>query len=155
MALTQNQFSQSTVQGVLDLKFNGQTVSAQVDATSAGGLIPGQAVKMVDSAGGIPKMVECAAVSDDVFGFINYDLKSQSFGVGDKIEISCMHGNVMYMTSSAAIARNAKVMLVISGSKVATAAGSGTVVVGRAFDKATAANQLIRVIIDLPGIALP
>lgn len=147
-----NLFSQITVQGVLDLRFNGQTVSGEIDATSGGGLIPGQAVKMVDSLNGVPKFVECAAATDDVYGFINYNIKNQTFGVGDYVEVSAMRNNVMYMTASAAIARNAKVMIVVSGSKVATATTSNTII-GRAFDKAVNAGDLIRVTIDLPGIA--
>lgn len=152
MAQLINQFSQSPVKGQLDLKFNGQTVSAQIDVSSGGGLIAGQPIKMVDSSGGIPKIVECAADSDDVYGFINYDIKNAIYGVGDKCEISAMRNNVMYMEASAAIARNAKVMIVVAGSKVATRAGGG-VCVGRAFDKALATGDLIRVTIDLPGVA--
>jgi hypothetical protein len=150
MSLQQNQFNQSPVQGMLDLRFNAQTISCEIDSTSNGGLVPGQAVKMVDSAGGVPKVVECDADSNDVFGFINYDLKSQSFAAGDMVEISAMRDNVMYMTASAAISRNAKVAIVVSGSKIVTAS-SGKMIVGRALDKASADGDLIRVIIDLPG----
>lgn len=150
MALNQNQFVQIPVQGQLDLRFNGQTVSCQVDSSSAGSLVPGQAVKMVDSAGGIPKVVECAADEDDVFGFINFDQKNQSFAVGDRVEISAMRNNVMYMTAGAAIARNAEVMIVVASKKVVTATSTNRIV-GRAFDKAAADGDLIRVVIDLPG----
>lgn len=154
MTLNPNQFALAPIQGMLDMRMNSQTISCQVDATSAGGLLPGQAVKMVDSAGGIPKIVECAAASDDVFGFLNYDIKSQAFAVGDKVEVSALRGNVMYMTASAAIARNAMVCIVVASKKVHTAVGaSGEVIVGRALDKAAADGDLIRVIIDLPGVA--
>lgn len=152
MSQLQNQFAQSPTQGGLDLKFNSQTISCQVDVSSASPLIAGQAVKMVDSAGGVPKVVECAANDDDVFGFVNYSLKDASFGDYDQVEVSAFAGNVMWMTASAAIARNAKVMIVVSGSKVATAT-SGKTIVGRALDKAAADGDLIRVYIDLPGSA--
>lgn len=152
MSQLQNQFNQSPIQGQLDLRFNPSTLSGELDVSSAGGLVPGQAVKMVDSSGGVPKFVECAADSDDVYGFINYDIKTQVFAAGDRVEVSAMRGNVMYMTASAAIARNAKVMIVVTGSKVATRSGGG-ICIGRAFDKATASGDLIRVTIDLPGIA--
>jgi hypothetical protein len=155
MALDQNQFAQTVVQGMIALDKSVGTISVQIDASSGGGLVPGQAVKMVDSAGGIPKVVECAATTDDVFGFINYDMRRAMFGVGDKVEISSMHGNIMWMTASAAIARNAKVMLVIAGSKVVTAGTTGNVIIGRALDKAAANGDLIRVIIDLPGLLVP
>lgn len=151
MTQSMNQFSQAPVQGMLDLRFNGQTISCQ-GGSGASGLVAGQAVKMEDSADGIPKVVAASADTDDVFGFINIDQKSSSFDEGDKMEVSALRGNVMYMTASAAIARNAKVMIVVSGNKVATAT-SGKTIVGRALDKAAADGDLIRVAIDLPGSA--
>ncbi len=152
MTLNINQFAQISIQGQLDLRFNGQTVSGEIDVSSNGGLVAGQSVKMVDSAGGVPKFVECGADTDDVYGFINYDIKTQTYGAYDRVEVSAMRNNVMYMTASAAIARNAKVMIVVSGSKVATAT-SGKTIVGRAYDKATTDGDVIRVTIDLPGVA--
>ncbi len=148
--LNQNQFAQIPVQGMLDLRMNPNTMSAQVDSSESGTLVPGQAVKMVDSAGGVPKVVACAADEDDVFGFINYDLKDASFVAGDRLELSVLSGNVMFMTASAAIARNAEVMIVVSGSKVATVTSTNRIV-GRALDKASADGDLIRVAIMLPG----
>lgn len=149
--LNQNQFAQIPIQGQLDLKYNADTLSAIIDATSGGGLVPGQSVKMLDSAGGVPKVVECADDADDVFGFINYNIKNKTFEVGDPVELSFFRGNVMYMTSSAAIARNAEVAVVILGSKVKAAVATDRVV-GRAIDKASGADELIRVIVDLPGV---
>lgn len=149
-----NQFDLSPVQGMMDLKFNPSVVSGQIDTTSAGGLIAGQPVKMVNSVGGVPKFVECAAASDDVYGFIVYDIKDQVFNVGSRVEVAAMRNDVMYMTASAAIARNAKVMIVLSGTQVATAT-TGNTIVGRAYDEATALGQLIRITIDLPGSLAP
>lgn len=151
MALNQNQFAQTPIQGQLDLKFNPNTVSAQIDVSSAGALVPGQAVKMVNSAGGVPKVVECSDDSDDVFGFINYNIKNRVFNAYDYVELSALRDNCMFMTASAAIARNAKVMIVVSGQQVATAT-SGNMIIGRAYDQASASGDLIRVIIDLPGV---
>jgi hypothetical protein len=146
----QNQFAQTAEQGQLDLRFNPNTISVEIDSSSAGGLVAGQAVKIVDSLGGVPKVVECADDSDDVFGFINYNIKNAVFDASMKAEISFYRGNVMYMTASAAIARNAKVMIVVASKKVATAT-TGNMIVGRALDKASADGELIRVLIDLPG----
>lgn len=154
MTQAQNQFQQSAEKGMMDLRFNSNIISCQVDATSAGGLIPGQPVKLVDSVGGVPKIVECAADSDDVFGFIVFDIKSKQYNVGDKVEIAAFHDCVMYMEASAAIVRGEKVEIVLAGVKVATAA-SGKMIVGRALDKATAAGQLIRVVTNLPGTLAP
>jgi hypothetical protein len=152
MALNINQFIQTPVKGMCDLKFNPSTVSVQIDVSSAGGLVPGQAVKIVDSANGVPLVVECSSDADDVFGFINYGIKDQVYNAGMYAEISAFAGNVMYMEAGAAIARGAKVEIVVSGNKVQTASGVSTVV-GRAFDKATASGDLIRVYINLPGLS--
>ena len=146
----QNQFAQAPVQGMPDLKFDPSTISVEIDGSSAGGLVAGQAVTLVDSADGVPKVVEAAADTDDVFGFLQYDIKSKTYEPYDKAEISFFRGNVMYMTASAAIARGAKVAIVVSGSKIVTAS-TGQRIVGRALDKAAADGDLIRVIIDLPG----
>lgn len=148
MAQIQNQFNQSAEKGYLDLRFNPSVISCQIDATEAGSLLPGQAVTLVDSAGGIPKVIAATADTDNIFGFIVSDLKSKSFKAEDRCEIVFHRGSIMYMQSSAAIARGAKVMPVITGQKVATAT-AGKTAVGIAIDKATGADQIIRVLVDL------
>lgn len=154
MPQLQNQFIQTTEQGVMDLRINPTVMSCVVDSASAA-LIPGQAVKMVDSAGGAPKVTAVAADTDDIFGFVTFDIRHATYAPGEAVEIAFGAGSVMYMTSSAAVARNAQVMVLVAGSKVLTAAGSGKRVVGRAIDKAAGANALIRVYINLPGATLP
>lgn len=144
-----NQFSQSVVKGLLDLRHNSQTLSVRVNSGSAD-LVAGQAVKLVDAAGALPEVTAATADEDDIFGFVNYNNKSNTHGAGDMIEISFFRGNVMYMEASAAIARGASVMIVVTGNKVATATATNRVI-GRALDKAAADGDLIRVIIDLPG----
>lgn len=148
--LSPNQFAQSTYIGMVDLRFDGDTVSCQVASTQATALYPGQAVKMVDSADGVPKIVASAAASDETLGFINFDIKSVTFPAGSDCEIS-LSGNVMYLYSTAAIARGAQVMIDVStvgGVKTATGGGK---YVGWAYDKATAAGQLIRIFIKTPS----
>ena len=155
MALNISQFAQSVVQGVLDLSVGVRSVlSAQISSTSAGGLVAGQSVKLVDASGGIPDVVECASDADDVFGFIAYDIKDQSFDGLMKAEIAFGRGAVMYMTASEAIIPGAEVMVVIASKKVAVAT-EGKRVIGRALDKAAGDGSLIRVMIDLPGALVP
>ena len=150
MALNINQFAQTPVKGQLDLSVGvKQVLSCQVDTSSAG-LVDGQAVKLVDVKGGIPNVVECAADDDNAFGFVVYDIKDKAFAAGSKVEIAFARGSVMYMQASAAIVPYAKVAIVISGQKVVTAT-TGQMIVGYAIDKASAADDLIRVMIDLPG----
>ena len=151
MAQGLNAFSQDPEQGQVDLNIQTNTVACVVDSASAT-LIPGQAVKIVDTGGGSPIITAATVNSDDVFGFVNYSMKDQSFPAGARVEISYFRGNVMFMTASAAISRNAKVMIVVAGSKVVTRSASG-ISIGRALDKALNNGDLIRVLIDVPGIA--
>lgn len=151
-AQDQNAFAQSALLGMIDLRFDYDTVAVQIDSSQATALAAGAAVKIVDSADGVPKVVGCAANSDEVFGFINYDIKSQSFAAGAMAEIS-QGGNVMYLYATAAIARGARVILQLStNGGVGPLVGSGGAdIVGFAFDKASAAGALIRVKLSVPS----
>lgn len=154
MALFPNQFSQSPVKGMMDLKFNTSVLSCEIDASQVGTLVPGQAVKLVDSAGGVMKVLACAADSEEVFGFVVYNIKNQTFKAGDAVEIAGLFAqSVMYMEASAAIARGGKTMIVVSGAKVATAT-AGKPISGYALDKAVNSGDLIRVLIIAPSAFL-
>ena len=147
-----NQFAMSPIVGLMDLRFNPGVVSCIIDSSSAGSLLPGQPVKVVSNGTATPSVVECAANSDDVYGFIVYSIKDQNFNAGMKVEIAAMRDNVMYMQASAAIARNAQVAIVVGlTDPLVVTATTGMTIVGRAYDRATAAGQMIRVQIDLPG----
>lgn len=147
-----NQFQQSPVVGMIDQMFDYNTLPVQIDITQSGNLYAGMAVKMVDSAGGIPKVIGCSANADEVLGFINYDIKTVAFVPGSRAEIS-LAGNVIYLYSTTAIARGAQVQLDVAASaSVATITGSsGADVVGWALDKAAAAGSLIRVHVATPS----
>lgn len=150
-----NQFAQASLLGMLDKHLNANTIPAMVDSTEAGTLYAGGAVKLVDSLGGVPKVVGCTADSDEVFGFINYDIKSRGFTAGMPLELS-IKNNVMFMYSTAAIARGGKVCLdLTTNGGVAAATGSSAKrIVGWAYDKAANAGQLIRVYIETPHYGL-
>jgi predicted RecA/RadA family phage recombinase len=150
-SLSQNQFALSNVAGLIDLKFSSNSVAVEIDASQVAKLVPGSPVKMVNSIGGIPKVVGCAADADEVLGFINFDIKSRSFAAGDRAEIS-IRGNVMFMYATAAIARGAQVALDLENNGVKPLAGSGGAdVVGWAYDKAAAMGDLIRVYVQTPS----
>lgn len=152
MAQLSNQLVQAPVKGQMDLRYNPSVIACEVSSTEAGTLVPGQGVTIVDSAGGIPKVIAAAADTSDVFGFVVWNARKESFVAGDQIEVAAFRNNVMYLEASAAIARGAKFMIVVSGSKIATATGTGKKVVGRTIDKASANGDLIRCLVDLPVI---
>lgn len=145
----QNQFSQTAEKGMMDMRFNNNVIACRIDSAFVGETDVAVAVKLVDNSSDIPTVTPVVADTDDVFGFIKMNYIRNKFKAGDTVDIACFHDNIMYMESSAAIARGADVMVVVTGTLVATAAGAGKTIVGEAFDKATAANQLIRVRIDL------
>lgn len=145
-----NQFAQTSQLGVLDLRFNRDTVAVEIDSSQSTTLLyAGQAVKLVDSIDGIPKVIGCAANSDSVFGFINYDIKSQSFAVGDRCEVS-LSGNVMYLYATTAIARGAQVTLDLTTQGGVASKNSGDNIVGWAYDKASV-GSLVRIYIKTPS----
>lgn len=145
-------FAQSPQLGMIDLRFDYNSVSVQIDSSQSGGLAAGAAVKIVDSADGVPKVVGCSANSNEVMGFINYDIKSRLFFANDAAEIS-MAGNVMYLYATGAIARGVQVSLDLTtnGGVRAAASHTGDDIVGWAFDKAPAAGALFRVFIQTPS----
>lgn len=153
-AQSQNAFSQASQLGMLDQYFDYNTVPVMVDVSQATPLFAGCAVKIVDSAGGIPKVVACSANSDEVFGFVNYDQKSISFAAGQTCEIS-QAGNVLYLYATGAIARGVQVSLDLTtnGGVRAASGHTGDDIVGWAFDKAVAAGALFRVRVSVPSFA--
>lgn len=154
MSLNQNQFSQVPVLGQLDLAFNTNTISSQMDSASTSA-VAGQSVKLVDSAGGVPKVIPVASDSDIVFGFIAYNLKDSAYVANDACEVAMLN-NVMYLLSTEAIGRGAKVKGVVAtvGGVAVAVAASGSPIVGWAFDKATASGQLIRIFLGCPSYFL-
>lgn len=150
--LSQNSFAQSAIVGVVDLRFPYNSVSVMIDSSQATAMFAGQAVKMVDSGDGVPKVIACAANSDECLGFINFDVRSVSFAAGQPAEIS-MSGNVMYLAATGAIARGAQVSMDISvtGGVRSAAGNTGDDIVGWAYDKASASGDLIRVFIKTPS----
>lgn len=153
-AMSPNQFAEEPLLGMVDLATNFNTIAAQVDASETGTLYAGSPVKVVDSAGGVPKVIAITAVTDEVFGYINYDIKSRSFVAGSMCEIS-QQGNVMFLYAGAAIARGVRVVptLITNGGVVAASGSGGERIVGFALDKASAAGDVIRVKLLCPSFA--
>lgn len=149
--LNPNQFAQVGVLGKVDLPYSTNTVAVQIDASQSTTLYAGAAVKCVDSAGDIPKVVGCSADSDEVMGFINFNIKNVGFVAGNNAEIS-MAGNVISLYATTAIARMARVQLDLSspGCVSAVVSSSGADIVGWAYDKAPAPGALIRVMLMTP-----
>ena len=150
MALNQNQFAQTPVQGQLDLEGFGSNVIEMRVSNSASGalvpLVPGQAIKVANEPGGVPSVLPLAANTDVTDGFVSYNLKDVSYAADARLGVA-LFNSVMYMTSGGAINRWANVEVVYNTNTVITSAGTNPIV-GFAVDQATASGQLIRVYVS-------
>lgn len=150
-SLSPNSFQQQPLIGALSLQLNFNTVAVQIDASQATPLYAGMPVKLVDSSGPLPLVVGISAATDEVFGFLNFNPKSQAYVAGDAAEAS-LAGNCMYMVATAAIGRGKQVIPVIAPPGIKEVAGSGAAnIVGFAYDKAEQAGDVIRVMIKTPS----
>lgn len=148
-----NQFAIGKEKGQLDMRFNANTIQVRAVSTLATPLVAGQAVKLVDNSSPIPE-VDIAGDTDEVFGYVNYALKGNSYSAGMVLEIS-LKGNVMFMIAGAAIARGAEIMHVAATGKVITATGVTKCISGWAFDKAAQDGDIVRVYIEAPSFKKP
>lgn len=153
--LSPNQFDQSPFLGTIDMRFPYNTISVLIDVSQATPLYAGSAVKLVANAnGGVPKVVGVAADTDEVFGFINFDIKTVQFLAGVPAEIS-MAGNYIWLYATGSITQGSQVTLDVTtnGGVGQLVGSSGANIVGFAFDGAATGGTLIRVRLSTPSYA--
>ena len=162
MAQNMNQFNQTAVVGELDLQTNPNPATftclfKDASATADTTMVPGEGAKLVDLGGsdiaGVNPIVdERGAVTDPLFGVKVFNTKKNASIDGEIVQIAGA-GAVMFMNSGAAIVRGADVSLVLATpGNVITNVVTGELL-GQALDKATAADQIIRVLIKPEGFA--
>lgn len=155
-----NQFVQSPIVGMLQMPYNYNTLTVQVDPSQSSPIVAGQAVKFSPAVSGVvsaaPTVLSADAQADHVCGFVNYNLKNASFGPGDYMEIS-MKGNVMYLQACSAISRGQYVVScppVVPAGNVggvsAVTGSSGFDILGFALDQVSA-GQLVRIELECPA----
>lgn len=151
-ALSPNQFSQSQVVGLIDMKVGPTNlVAAQVDQSVSTQIYPGQAVKIVaNTTGGIMKVAPISAKSDHVIGFAAFNIKDILYTAGENLEVA-MWGTVIWCFATGAITQFAEVCVDPTYIGGVQATGSTAVFVGWALDGASAAG-MIRVML-MPNIA--
>lgn len=145
----QNQFAQSSLLGMADGLVNYNTQSVMIDPSSTDTFSPGSAVKIYNSSSKIPTVVACSANSDNVLGFINFNIKDKTYVAGQMCEIS-KSGNVIYLYATGTIARGAQVTLDLSSPGSVQSKNSGDNIVGYAIDQGTYGN-LLRVQLSTPS----
>lgn len=152
-----NQFAQSVITGVLDLRLNYNTIAVQIDPQETGFAVPGTAFKGSDSAvvgaqGGntLPLVLLATAITDNVVGFANYNIKQGHWRAGEVLEMSCA-GNVMQLMATAAISRWARLEIdILTKGGVKPIATTGNYI-GYSLDKAAGPGQNIRVMLQCPS----
>jgi len=151
--------------GMLDQRYNGNTISCIFDPSSSGSLSAGQAVVFTTSgsnaaigsvfpSNGDPMVAPSTAGTDLVAGFVNYNLKNAVFLPGDRLEISA-YGNVMYLLATGAIHRGAQVNSLPAGVSGGCNGGvksavSGSPWVGLSLDEAVI-GSFVRILIQTPA----
>lgn len=142
--LNQNQFAQTPVIGMVENVPTPSIISVQIDpASSSSNLKVGLPVAITTAAANtIP--VDAAGLTALKFGVIVYNPKKNVYSPGDMVEIA-QDGSFIWLETSAAITKGAKVQQDPTNSQVLTLVSGTNAMIGYAMDTATAANQLIRV----------
>lgn len=146
-SLSQNQFAQTPLVGVVDLAVGlSNVVAAQVDASVTSQVYPGQAVKLVaNNNGGIWKVAPVSASNDAAIGFAKFNIKDIQYVAGQNLEVA-LWGSVIWCYATGAITQGNRVCLDASYVGGVQATGNSATVMGTAFDGAAAAG-LIRVML--------
>lgn len=155
-----NQFQQAPFLGTAQMPFNYNTLSVQFDPAGSGTLQAGQSVKFsTANAGAVsstPMVVPTTSVSDEVCGYVLYNIKNVTLSPADFCEIA-MDGDVIYLQACTALTRGQRVTNcgpdVTSGNIGGVAAvtgSSGYGIVGYALDT-VAAGSLVRIHITTPS----
>lgn len=154
----QNQFAQTPMLGQVTQIPNPSILEVQIlPASPATVITQGTAVKLVTGAGTQIQVEVCVDETDGpVFGFITFNMRKNTYSPGDTVEIATV-GSIITLKASAAIARGARVSSAAPSSGVdpsVKTAVATNYVAGRALDRATAADQLIRVVVEPSSVVL-
>lgn len=151
-SLSPNQFAQSPIVGVVDMRIGPTNViAAQIDASVATNsapwniVYPGQAVKIVaSSSGGVPHIAPCTSKSDACIGFVKFNFKDISYAAGSNCEVA-MWGTVVWLYATGAVTQFTRVCLDQTAVGGVQATGNSATIVGQALDGASGAGSQIRV----------
>lgn len=145
----QNQFAQSSIVGLVDLRVGPtNTVSAQVDASVAiasapyNVISPGQGVKVVaNTSGGILKVAPVQSKSDPCIGFVVYNVKDIQYSAGQNMEIA-LWGTVIWLFATGAITQMGEVCLDPTYVGGVQASGNSATLMGMAYDGCSGAGPI-------------
>jgi hypothetical protein len=163
-ALSQNQFAQAPVVGLVDLKVgSANVISCQVDVSVTSQIYPGQAVKIVSNTnGGTPKVAPVSSKSDQVFGVAIFNVKDiqytspgnlSAFATqGQTLEVA-MFGTVIWQFATGAITQMTCVSVDPTYIGGVQASGNSATYMGLAIDGTAAAGQIRVMLVPNPLFA--
>lgn len=147
-APSQNQFAQSPIVGLVDMKVGPTNlVSAQLPSTFIGPAYPGQFVKISATTGGaLLQVVPITSKADAAIGMIVYNFKDRQYANGEissgiVFEIA-LFGTVVWAYATGAVTQFAQVCLDSTYVGGVQATGNTATWVGWAFDGAAAAGPI-------------
>lgn len=148
-----NSFAQTAILGLVSEIPTPNAVSAQINpSSSATSIQVGDMVKLIAGTSGQILVDKCSAATDGpVYGVIAYNPRKNTYSAGDIVDL-VLNESYVYLRATAAIARGVKVTFTPSTTTtdalvVAVTTASTQYVCGVTIDTATAANDLIRVVI--------
>lgn len=148
---TANVLRSSGQKGMIKNGERGQSYQCQAYTEGGVKLVVGDFVKLKDVANASTPVVEkISATTEEPFGVIAYNAVKNEFENGEMVTV-CSDYTILTLEASAAITAGSKVMPVIAGQKVATATATNYAV-GIALQKASAAGDLIDVLIKAPAL---
>jgi hypothetical protein len=142
-----NQFAQTAIKGMLAKGIVESGIVAGIVDTTA---YPGMPVKLSTGAYNKPIPVFTpTSTSEEAFGVIIYNARKSTLAANDSIEVAFCGGPVIWMEAAAAITAGVSVELANATDITVQTFSSGKAM-GVALDGASAAGQLVRVIITKP-----
>lgn len=146
-SLSQNQFAQQPLVGLVDMKVGPTNIlGCQVSISASANIIPGQAVKIVaNTNGGVPQVVACTGKADPAFGIAVFNMKDIVYKPGQALEVA-LFGTVVWQYATGAITQLAQVCLDPTYVGGVQATGATATTLGWALDGA-AGPGLLRVML--------
>lgn len=132
------------IKGRKVLPANTESFSGIIDADVSGTVVPATPMKIVATSAKLPHFAPAASDSDNIIGFLEWNVIRAGYKAGDPCQIS-PDTNVMYMEVSGEINAGANVAMDSYSNITVKTAGAGDKIIGYALESASASGQLIRV----------
>ena len=132
------------IKGRKVLPANTESFSGVIDSTVSGTVVPATPMKIVATSAKLPHFAPAASDSDNIVGFLEWNVIRNGYAKGDMCQIS-PDTNVMYMEVSGSVNAGANVAMDSYSNITVKAAGAGDKIIGYALESASASGQLIRI----------